>query len=790
MDKFLREKFFRLREMAAGLLKNAAVLRGIGLTGRFFLSFVLAQGVIFREYAPFGLGAAAIRGRRAEVAASAAGAFFGYFFVWGRADGLKYAAATVLILAAGLLFQNTELYRNRFFMPAAAMVSTACVGFVFVAERGFAGADLALYICEVILAGGTAYFYELAFLGCLHRGAREEGVGVETLAGLLALGVTGLVTIAPFHLFGVISLARVATSLMVMFAAFTAGSGTGAAAGVVSGAAMDGAYGGISPYFSATYAFAGLFAGLFSGQSRTIFCLTYTIANAAVSLLGIGDGRYLPGLYEGFIAAALFAILPQGLLSAAKSDARRREASGSDYARTAVRSIRKQLDGAVLSVQTLCFTLSQAIESMKIKNDEEVAQVFDRAAGKVCLKCAVRGACWERDYISTYNCLNDAAPMILKRGHAVRADFPKQFVSRCLYFESFLESVNQAAAALMLKRRYRKRVEESNHLLAKELNGIYHMLRAIAGTKDADFDRGLEIKLARVLTRYDEQARALVYYDAAGHLRVELCGAHVGELLENEELLRELSRTARRTLCPDPDIHGENRAELKEQENYVASVGVAARKKDGEPASGDWGTFLKTETGKIYLILADGMGSGEEAAQSSKSAVKLLECFLRGGIPPLEAIGTIIPAMAARGEERPFVTMDLVGVDLYSGACEVVKYGASASYVLSGQRVHRIGAGELPQGLGLTDTPPVHSSLTLSADEYFVMMSDGMSAAGEARLAEALRHPAGSAREMAGELMRLIPAKAADDVTVLVLRLSEAKKARPGETAGQDGEEA
>ena len=147
--------------------------------------------------------------------------------------------------------------------------------------------------------------------------------------------------------------------------------------------------------------------GVVQAVVRRYVCLLYTsIANAAVSLLGIGDGRYLPGLYEGFIAAALFAILPQGLLSAAKSDARRREASGSDYARTAVRSIRKQLDGAVLSVQTLCFTLSQAIESMKIKNDEEVAQVFDRAAGKVCLKCAVRGACWERDYISTYNCLN------------------------------------------------------------------------------------------------------------------------------------------------------------------------------------------------------------------------------------------------------------------------------------------------------------------------------------------------------------------------------------------------
>ena len=52
---------------------------------------------------------------------------------------------------------------------------------------------------------------------------------------------------------------------------------------------------------------------------------------------------------------------------------------------------------------------------------------------------------------------------------------------------------------------------------------------------------------------------------------------------------------------------------LFEAEPLIANVGIAGMKKKGEPTSGDRGTYFKTDEGVLCVILADGMGSGEDA---------------------------------------------------------------------------------------------------------------------------------------------------------------------------------
>ena len=42
------------------------------------------------------------------------------------------------------------------------------------------------------------------------------------------------------------------------------------------------------------------------------------------------------------------------------------------------------------------------------RNDNDMATVFDRAACRVCRGCTLRSSCWERDYVTTFNALNDA----------------------------------------------------------------------------------------------------------------------------------------------------------------------------------------------------------------------------------------------------------------------------------------------------------------------------------------------------------------------------------------------
>ncbi len=95
------------------------------------------------------------------------------------------------------------------------------------------------------------------------------------------------------------------------------------------------------------------------------------------------------------------------------------------------------------------------------RNDEDIAAVFDRAADRVCQKCAAKHICWERDYVTTVGALNDASAEIMKRGHAVKSDFPPYFSSRCMYFEPFVAAVNQAVSALMQRRQYKMKLQEN-----------------------------------------------------------------------------------------------------------------------------------------------------------------------------------------------------------------------------------------------------------------------------------------------------------------------------------------
>ena len=75
-----------------------------------------------------------------------------------------------------------------------------------------------------------------------------------------------------------------------------------------------------------------------------------------------------------------------------------------------------------------------------------------------------------------------------------------------------------------------------------------------------------------------------------------------------------------------------------ETQRRTYSVGAALRPKEGEAVSGDSLTAFETDSGNLYLLLSDGMGTGEAARRESAMVLRLLERFLRAGVEPLSLI--------------------------------------------------------------------------------------------------------------------------------------------------------
>jgi stage II sporulation protein E len=183
------------------------------------------------------------------------------------------------------------------------------------------------------------------------------------------------------------------------------------------------------------------------------------------------------------------------------------------------------------------------------------------------------------------------------------------------------------------------------------------------------------------------------------HVSVE--SGSLSQLFHDESYLEKLSEIVGIRLCQPLDTEKDAGVlRLLEAEPLAVSVGIAAMKKKGERVSGDRGSYFKTDSGVLCVILADGMGCGDEAARDSMQVVTILEKFLRSGVDPAVAMKILNSVLLLRGADSwGYATVDLMCVDLFSGETCFYKYGAAPSYVCSGKSVKRINCETLAAGL-------------------------------------------------------------------------------------------
>jgi stage II sporulation protein E len=539
---------------------------------------------------------------------------------------------------------------------------------------------------------------------------------------------------------------------------------------------MDVAGGG-APFYSMAFAVSGLVTGVCRGRPRLAAALAFVLTDGVAVLWTWDNGLQLSILYEVFFASVLFLLLPEpplrrlGLLLS-PPEAR-------TGALQAQRYVQARLEGTAAAFRSLSDTLRSSFRA-PAPNEENNAVVFDRAADRVCRGCTLRACCWERDYVSTFNALNDASLVMMDRGRAEGADFPTYFSSRCLHFPAFLAAVNQELSALLSRRQYAARLQENRGAVCRQYAQLSSLLSSAALELGQELmpDPVREKRLRRRLGELGLECDAAVYYDEAGHLRLELAGPGCGRLAAAEELERIA------TLMGVPlrlESQNSRRLVLAQAEPLLAQAGVAAQKKDGQPVSGDAGTWFKAPDGNLYLILCDGMGSGPAARQESTLAVRLLEQFLQAGVAPEQALRTLNTALALREEaEYAFTTIDLLRLDLFTGAGAVYKLGAAPTYIKKGSVVSRITGSALPAGLADSDAAaPDITPLHLEVGDCVLLVSDGI-AGGQSDqwIRDALADfDSGSPRELALQLLRSVPEDAApDDRTALVVRLARRRE--------------
>ena len=297
----------------------------------------------------------------------------------------------------------------------------------------------------------------------------------------------------------------------------------------------------------------------------------------------------------------------------------------------------------------------------------------------------------------------------------------------------------------------------------------------IAGELESEsvFEPAIEKKLQKYLRSLDADVSTAVFRDGNHRLHMEISGASLALLTKDDTYLNRISQAVGVRLCSAGYKYGSGKLVLLEAEPYSVSVGIAAVRKNGQTVSGDKGTYFKTDEGVLYILLSDGMGTGEFAARCSSDTIKILEQFLRAGVQPEISLQILNNLMLLRSEnELSCATVDLMAINLFTGEATLYKYGAAPSYLCRSGSVRRIQCRSFSMGLG-GEGAPDRTQLHLQPADCLVMLSDGAVSGGDDKwIAPVLEKSAGAgSRETARCLLETATGKfgADDDITILVI---------------------
>ena len=254
-----------------------------------------------------------------------------------------------------------------------------------------------------------------------------------------------------------------------------------------------------------------------------------------------------------------------------------------------------------------------------------------------------------------------------------------------------------------------------------------------------------------------------------------------------KDLVKGVSEAAGRRFVPQSDsaqMVGQRYMTIvcREGPAYYTMSGAARVGKGCSQISGDNFTMTELPGGRRGVILSDGMGSGEEACRESTMVIELLEELLDAGFPEKTAIQMINTTLVMGREEIHYSTVDMAVFDLYSGECEIIKAGASSTFIKKKDCVEHLSSTSLP--IGVMNSIEIDSvKRRLGDGDFVIMVTDGVLDAlpvGEQDIlletiiqGSAITNPKEMAQHVLEQVLNWTGKEPADDMTVLAVGIWE-----------------
>ena len=704
--------------------KGAAALR-LGALG-----FLLAGGEVAFGARPFGI--ALLSCLPGGVIGASVGVIARCLMGGGGASMAIGCAILALIRLLSPIGRAEEEDKPSAMPPDALRVCLGCATALFcgiwrLMEGGFAYGDLYALLLSLALMPILVMGLRVAFLPeKRHTLAAEGGQALLTCAILIAL--------RPMRVLG-FSLAVAVGFLLTLLISSGGGWLRGGVAGCLFGLVLQ-------PTLSPVMGLGGLAAGLLrekgaapaavGGAIAAILCDWYVEGSAlllsplpdlllgAMALPPLLKWEWVGKLYHysaSFTAPAVLVGKGRAALNAEEEGKERLAA----------------LEQAMESLSDTFYRLS---DRMRRPEAAKVRAMCEECFREHCVKCPMTALCWVRQRTSTADVLSTMTRVICREGILSVQDLPPYFAERCKALDRVVAAINNAHVDAL------EQAARSDKLSVLALD--YRAMAALLGHASRIHAAETEIDpvLSAACRRLSEEmglGGSCVTVVGKRRRQISIGGVTPGRIRASAEELREaFGQVMEMRLTPPRfDLEGDyvtmtmSPAHRIELERAEASCG-----KEGETVSGDSVAFFENREDYAYALISDGMGSGSEAALTSRMCITVLEALLAAGNPKGVAIEMLNNFIRNKNLEC-FATVDLLQVDLLSGKACFVKSGAAPSFVLREGKLFKISSATLPVGI----TRQVKSEevrFDLEVGDVIVLLSDGVAEGGGEDLNDSL----------------------------------------------------
>ncbi len=242
-----------------------------------------------------------------------------------------------------------------------------------------------------------------------------------------------------------------------------------------------------------------------------------------------------------------------------------------------------------------------------------------------------------------------------------------------------------------------------------------------------------------------------------------------------EEISSAVSRVVKTAVSPPEFVFndGYTLMKLKTKTAFRVECAKISEAKNGESVCGDTVSVFENDERYFYCLVSDGMGSGRDAALTSRLSAIMLEKLLTVGAEKESALKLLNKALLEKNEEI-FATVDLLEIDRVQSTATLIKAGAAPTMIIRNGRSALLESRTPPAGI-MKNVIAEKKTFRLEKGDMIVMLSDGILQTGSETklLPESGLPPMPSARALATKIFRESQkcAETADDMSVCVLRI-------------------